>query len=430
MVASTSGTPEASTQRPRPPQRAPPAHATRTLAHSYSSGTRERRIRVALVGTGKCARESFTHTILQNQKFQLRALWSRTEASAERFNVEVAGRSLEAFHGEEGFSQLLERTDIEGFLVALPASVQSSYVFRILQAGRHVLSENPVAPDSQTAQDMMKKEPISDKCVWFISDPLRYEPVFRPANLRLHELSPILAGEVYGVLVVEPTRSAMDRSDECLFVESAIHYISVLRQLLGEVVEVSCLRTSTCALLRADDHQSEKNEETKCRFWKDAVSGTIRFDSGTVCAVNWQTSGSIEDARFRLTLWGVKGSVTVEQEVGAQASASGVRRYVLRRHGGQSHAGAGCFEPLSVASSGAELQLEAWGRAIRAAARGGSRSESEPENGGEDPAAARDMRGMSRVNSMVDVIIIGAMLQSHGTRVVIRESGSTSDETE
>lgn len=379
---------------------------------------------MALVGTGKSAWENFAPTILQNPKFQLRALWSRTEASAEKFNVEVAGRSLEAFHGEEGFAQLLERTDMEGFVVALPTSVQASYVFRILRAGRHVLSQKPIASDSFAAAEMMReKDPSGERGVWFISDPLRYEPVLNPSCLRLEELSPILAGEVYGVLVVEPTRSAMERSDESLFVESGVDHISVLRQLLGEVVEVSCLRTSTCNALRArEGGESQPIEEPSGRFWKDAMSGTIRFDSGTICAVNWQTSGCMADARFRLTLWGSKGSVTVEQEAGTQASASGVRRYVLKRKGFEhSHANVACFEPTSVASSGAELQFEAWGRAIRAAARNGIRTESEPDDGLEDAVTIRDLRGMSRVNTMVNVIIVGAMLQSRGNRVVIRE---------
>merc|ERR1711874_277394 len=94
-----------------------------TAAASGSSSTppwQKRLIHVALVGTGHYARASFAPAMLQNPGFYLRALWSRTQAAAERFNLEVAGCSLEVFYGEEGFVRLLAQKDIEGFALALP----------------------------------------------------------------------------------------------------------------------------------------------------------------------------------------------------------------------------------------------------------------------------------------------------------------------
>jgi len=405
---------------------------------SSSSSSKRRRVRVAIVGAGDGARENFATAILQNEKFHLRALWSRTKVAADRFNLEVAGRSLEVFYGEDGFAQLLERPDIEGYAVALPPEVQADYVARILHKRRHVISQAPVAPDRKSAQQTLTRvESAVDGPIWFISDHLRYESVLHPDNLKIDEFTPIVATELYAVLVV-PRSAGPPRTDESLFIEGGVQHIAVLRQLLGQITLVNCTRVSHQIKLLRDGLQEaspdgvEKGSSSGPPdapdgnvFYKDALSGTLRFECGTVCAVNWQTSSKPQDARFRLTLYGVRGTATVELDMCSQASISGLRpRYtLLRGSDSQQSLSAGKQQrqlpkrqlPVSFTSCGVERQLDAWGRAIRSFSLKSERSFQEPEE--EDPAAQRDQ---SPLHAIIDLIVVGAMLQSRGTTVQIR----------
>jgi len=373
---------------------------------------------VALVGAGRRAREGLAPAILQSPGLHLRALWSRSRESAERLNIEVAGCSLEVFHGEEGLAQLLARPDIEACATALPPAVQPRYVARVLAARKHVLSEKPIAPDRKGATEIMKKleESNEDRLIWFVSDSVKYEPAFHPSQLRLHELGGIVAAELYAVLVAErraddacgsavgSDAEAVD-AEEPLFVEGGVQHIAVLRRLLGQVTQVNCIRASTSS--PRDGATGSSCDDGGGSFWKGSLSGTLRFDSGTLCTVNWHTSDRPQDERFRVTLWGARGSASVELDTGAQAVAAGLRIFALRRAG----SGGGQQLPHAIPASGMELQLEAWCSAIRSM---------EGLSQGEDSEGSSVSTDESPLTAIVDLMVVSAMLQSRGSNVHIR----------
>lgn len=360
------------------------------------------RMRVALVGAGRGARELYAPAVLQRpSSFHLRAVWSRSRASADAFNLEVAGNSLEPFFGEEGLTELLARSDVEGYVVALPPSVQLAFVARLLQAGKRVLSEGPVAADRAASQQALQliEQPDAAGGSWTASGCLRHEPALHPSTLLIDELGPLAAAQLHAAVVVGTRFDAegAPRSDEELWIEGGVQHIAVLRQLLGPVAEVNCSRASD------SDQPSEDEGRERAAFASDSMSGTLKFESGAVCALSWQTSENRCDERFRLALWGSHGSVEVELDTSPQAAAAGLRRFTLRRAVGAARSRAGASTlPASVASAGAERQLEAWARGARAV--------------GEPGSADR-----SALHGVVDLIVVGAMLQSAGSIVQIRE---------
>lgn len=359
------------------------------------------RMRVALVGAGRGARELYAPAILQNPpSFHLRVIWSRSRASAEAFNLEVAGNSLEVFFGEDGLTELLARSDIEGYVVVLPSYIQLAFVTRLLQAGKRVLSEGPVAANRAGAQQALQliEQPEAGAGVWMSAGCLRHEHVFLPSTLMLNELGPIAAAEVHAAIVVANRFNAEGvlRSDEELWVEGGVQHIAVLRQLLGPVGEVNCSRASDSDQQSPEDEGRERNA-----FASDSLSGTLKFESGAICALSWHTSENPSDERFRLALWGSRGGVEVELDTSPQAVAAGLQRFTLRRSiGAASRRGGAATLPASVASVGAELQLEAWANGAR-----------------QEPATP----DRSALHAVVDLIVVGAMLQSGGSIVQIRE---------
>lgn len=326
-------------------------------------------IGAAIVGTSRAARE-LAPILLQNPSFRLRAVWSQSQAGAEEFNLEVAGCSLEAFFGEPGLEALLSRPEIEAFVVE-----QLPEVRQVLASGRHVLSAGPVAPDREQAELLLKDNGISG--VWFVADHLRYEPVFQPSSPSIAELGPLVAAEIYAVFCIDAPSGC---SDESMWIQGGVQQIAMLRQLLGQVVEVNCVRTSNQSSAVANSPES---------FFQDALSGTLRFDSGAAAVVNWHSCRSPQDERLRVTLWG-GGSLTVQMEPGRFTRQNRTKRE-------------------SVPAAGAELQVEAWAAAILEL-RGSSGSGSRPPR-----------REALPITAIVDLMVVSAMLQSRGIAVQIRE---------
>ena len=129
---------------------------------------------------------------LGNTAPPLKAVYSRSEKSA-RDLVEVAVVTLKLkstpsiYHDGDpsaNLDALLARKDITGVLIALPITLQPSIVLKCLAAGKHVLSEKPVAPDVKkgletiaTYNRLYKNKGL----VWRVAENYEAEPGYRAA---------------------------------------------------------------------------------------------------------------------------------------------------------------------------------------------------------------------------------------------------------
>ena len=129
---------------------------------------------------------------LGNTAPPLKAVYSRSEKSA-RDLVETAVVALKLkiapsiYHDGDASANLdalLARQDITGVLVALPICVQQSIVLKSLAAGKHVLSEKPVAPDVEKGLGTIStyNQLYKDKgLVWRVAENFEAEPGYRAA---------------------------------------------------------------------------------------------------------------------------------------------------------------------------------------------------------------------------------------------------------
>lgn len=94
----------------------------------------------------------------------LRAVYSRSEKSARDF-VDAVKATLqlesppEVYHDADpsaNLDALLARKDIKSVIVILPITLQPSIILKALAAGKHVLSEKPVAPDVAQGLELIK----------------------------------------------------------------------------------------------------------------------------------------------------------------------------------------------------------------------------------------------------------------------------------
>ncbi|RMZ82384.1 hypothetical protein DV737_g2085, partial [Chaetothyriales sp. CBS 132003] len=99
--------------------------------------------------------------VLASEDLTLLAVYSRTLASAKTFVSEIEeGNNKISLYSDDSpashsLDSLLVRADISAVIIALPILVQPAIIRRCLAAGKHVLSEKPIAPDVTTALELL-----------------------------------------------------------------------------------------------------------------------------------------------------------------------------------------------------------------------------------------------------------------------------------
>lgn len=121
------------------------------------------------------------------------AVYSRSETSA-RDLANIAATSLHLdkppaiYHdGDQSadLDALLARPDITAVIVVLPITVQPSIILKALAAGKHVLSEKPVAADVRGGLDLINEYNQSYKpkgLIWRVAENFEAEPGIRAAE--------------------------------------------------------------------------------------------------------------------------------------------------------------------------------------------------------------------------------------------------------
>lgn len=70
---------------------------------------------------------------------------------------------------------LLDRDDIDAVIIALPITIQPDIIKKAIAAGKHVLSEKPIAEDVQTAFELLKwYKQNNDEELWSVAENYRF----------------------------------------------------------------------------------------------------------------------------------------------------------------------------------------------------------------------------------------------------------------
>ncbi|KAL1730776.1 hypothetical protein EV714DRAFT_249781 [Schizophyllum commune] len=133
---------------------------------------------IAILGAGIFAKEAHIPALaaLGAGAPPLRAVYSRSEKSAkDTASTAVSTLGLSdspaSYHDggnqENSLDALLARSDISAVIVILPILTQPDIILKALSAGKHVLSEKPIAPDVDAGVQLIKQ----------------YEDAFKPKGL-------------------------------------------------------------------------------------------------------------------------------------------------------------------------------------------------------------------------------------------------------
>lgn len=104
------------------------------------------------------------------------------------------GKALDIYYDDppehgRGLDSLLKRDDVEAVIAALPITVQPEAVKKAMTAGKHVLSEKPLAAHSNKANDQLQHfRRLQNPLIWMVAENFRYLEVLTYARTQITEL--------------------------------------------------------------------------------------------------------------------------------------------------------------------------------------------------------------------------------------------------
>jgi predicted dehydrogenase len=207
-------------------------------------------IRLALIGAGIFARDAHVPSLISHpDHFEITAIYSRTRASAEALAAHLPHRT-EIY---TDLDVLLARADIEAVDILLPIQALPGAISRSMAAGKHLLSEKPIAANMATGWQLITQHAHYSNSewpnlVWMVGENWRYETAFvqaadliragaigTPLTFHWALYAPFNANSKY---YHTPWRH--DSSVPGGFiVDGGVHHAAALRLILGEVTAVS-----------------------------------------------------------------------------------------------------------------------------------------------------------------------------------------------
>jgi predicted dehydrogenase len=121
-------------------------------------------------------------------------VYSRSLKSAKALNAGVDIYSDDSGSGHT-YHDLLLRSDVEAVILALPILSQPEYIEAALAAGKHVLSEKPVAGDVKRAQALIaysKSGKVKNNATWGVAENFRFLESFTFAKQEVGKLGRVL----------------------------------------------------------------------------------------------------------------------------------------------------------------------------------------------------------------------------------------------
>ncbi|EJD41563.1 NAD(P)-binding protein [Auricularia subglabra TFB-10046 SS5] len=230
---------------------------------------------IAVLGAGLFAKEAHLPAIAAlGDKVKLAAVYSRSQSSAASL-AELASSVLKldapvaVYHDgdpQANLDALLARPDIDAVAVVLPIAQQPDVILKSLEAGKHVLSEKPVAKDVASGIELIKTYNAKYKgkgLIWRVAENYELEPAFHAAakairdgkigKLSMFNLSAINALDETSKWYKTPWRTVPEYQGGFLL-DGGVHSAAALRTVLPDaLVSLSGHATLTKKYLAPQD---------------------------------------------------------------------------------------------------------------------------------------------------------------------------------
>ncbi len=199
------------------------------------------RVRLALIGAGTSARKAHVPALAAlHERFQVVAVCSRTRSSAE----ELAALLPEPVALYTEIPDLLARDDLDAVDIVLPIPVMPQVVAQALEAGKHVISEKPIAPTVAEGRRLIAIHHRHPDRVWMVAENVRYEASYLWAGRRLRDGAIGVPWAVdfavqWPVAPDSPYHRTLWRRSGGFpggfLLDGGVHHVAALRLVVGEI---------------------------------------------------------------------------------------------------------------------------------------------------------------------------------------------------
>lgn len=248
----------------------------------------QKKLGFAIVGLGKFATEQMMPAFKECKHARITALVSGSPDKAKKLAAEygVEGKNIYSY---DTFDSIKDNPAVDVVYIVLPVGLHAEYTLRAAKAGKHVLTEKPMAntpEDCQKMIDACKKANVK----LMVAYRAQYEPfnLDAIARIRKGELGKVMQITADHGRIVDPTGDKADtwRVQKKLagggsLMDLGIYSLNATRYLTGEEpVEVTALEMSD----KADPRFKEV---------EDRIHFTLRFPSGILatCTSSYSTEG-------------------------------------------------------------------------------------------------------------------------------------------
>lgn len=261
-------------------------------------------IKLGVVGAGLFARDAHLPNLLALEKvYQIVAVYSRSEKSAHTF-AEKVPYAVDIYHD---MAALLAREDLDAVDIVLPIAVTPAAIEMALKAGKHVISEKPMAPTVEEGRRLLELYAGSSNKIWMVAENWRYAGAVQRAKDALDQGDigrPLLASWAIHVQMTPENKyyhTAWRRNESFpggFLLDGGVHHAAAWRFLLGEVKSVSAIT----AQIRDDLPPA------------DTMSAALQFQSGLLGTYGITYAGSAPEDTT-LNIIGEKGAIHVNRDL-------------------------------------------------------------------------------------------------------------------
>lgn len=261
-------------------------------------------IRLGIIGAGEAAHRLHLPTLEKMVvDVDVSAVVSRTTDKAEQLARRFGGSRVFSHYHE-----MLESSDVDAVLVTVPIHLNAAVLRDVLDSGKHVIAEKPIAATVEEARRIVELSSKPSQVV-LIAENFRYRADIRKAR---DLIAAGLIGEVFTFQVnvrfdfgADISRIYMNKGwrrqpdhPGGFVLDCGIHSIAGLRDVLGEVAEV------TAEIMDRDQTVSGP----------DSLWMQLKLRSGAIG--QYFSSYTVKDddeVFFALTAWGEKGTLRISE---------------------------------------------------------------------------------------------------------------------
>ncbi|KAF4443751.1 oxidoreductase-like protein [Fusarium austroafricanum] len=201
---------------------------------------------IALLGAGIFAREQHLPAIEATGCLELKAVYSRSEEAASSL-AQHAGCEVDIYFDDPAMSgrsldDLLARSDIDAVSSCVTILAQPRLIKKALSAGKHVISEKPIAQNTECAMELIKwYHCLPNAPIWAVAENFRFNESLNHAESQVRATGGQLRScrlSYYGLVSKDSKyfNTEWRQSPEFqggFLLDSGIHFVASLRLLLN-----------------------------------------------------------------------------------------------------------------------------------------------------------------------------------------------------